>query len=126
MEIEAREMNKMKSFFVLIIASLIFAAPISATARDNFRCSGRIIEAGQTQDYVLKKCGQPSYIDKKSEKFAADFRHRYPENQEGYNYIIRENRIEVWTYNRGPSQFVRYLTFRNGKLTDISTGDYGY
>ncbi len=57
---------------------------------------------------------------------ATNFRTRYPEDQEGYNYIINENQIEVWTYNLGRTQFIRYLTFRNGTLVDIKTGGYGY
>jgi len=34
--------------------------------------------------------------------------------------------IEEWTYNFGPSRFVRIFTFRNGSVTDIRTGGYGY
>jgi hypothetical protein len=105
---------------------LIFAGPFSAVGGSGFRCGGRIIDVGNMRDYVLHQCGQPSNIDEKTERLATGFRSRYPENQEGYNYIINENRIEVWTYNLGPTQFIRYLTFRNGKLIDIKTGGYGY
>jgi Protein of unknown function (DUF2845) len=31
-----------------------------------------------------------------------------------------------WTYNFGPTRFVYYLTFQEGKLIDITTGDYGH
>ena len=31
-----------------------------------------------------------------------------------------------WDGVLGPTQFVRYLTFKNGKLVDMKTGDYGY
>ena len=34
--------------------------------------------------------------------------------------------IEEWTYNLGPTRFIRYLIFENGRLVDIKTGDYGF
>ena len=40
--------------------------------------------------------------------------------------IVEVVPIETWTYNRGSTQLIRYLTFRNGYLTRIQTGDYGY
>jgi hypothetical protein len=35
-------------------------------------------------------------------------------------------KIEEWTYNPGPTDFIRYLRFENGILTNISTGDKGF
>jgi hypothetical protein len=35
-------------------------------------------------------------------------------------------KIEEWTYNPGPTEFIRYLRFENGILTNISTGDKGF
>ena len=117
-------MNFFIVFFIML--SVIIAAPSSANGGASFRCSGRIIDVGQSKDYVLNKCGQPSNIDEKTEKLARNFRHRYPESHEEYSYIINENQIEIWTYNLGATKFVRYLTFRNGKLVAIKTGGYGY
>ena len=34
--------------------------------------------------------------------------------------------VEEWTYNFGPSRFVRIVTLKNGKVADIRVGDYGY
>jgi len=118
--------NKHFSCSVFIVFLLILAAPFSAMGGSGFRCGGRIIDIGNMQDYVLHQCGQPSNIEERTEKLASNFRTRYPEDQEGYNYIINENQIEVWTYNLGRTQFIRYLTFRNGKLVAIKTGGYGY
>ena len=111
---------------LLIMLSLVFVAPFPANAGASFRCGGRIIDVGQSRDFVLHKCGQPTNIEERAERLATNFVQRYPENHETYNYIINENQIEVWTYNLGPTQFVRYLTFRNGKLVNMKTGDYGY
>jgi hypothetical protein len=111
---------------MVLFSSLIFAGPFSAIGGSGFRCGGRIIDVGNMQDYVLHQCGHPSNIEERTEKLASNFRARYPEDQEGYNYIINENQIEIWTYNLGRTQFIRYLTFRNGKLVAIKTGGYGY
>ena len=34
----------------------------------------------------------------------------------------------IWTYNFGSTRFLYqyYLTFQEGKLIDIATGDYGH
>lgn len=29
-------------------------------------------------------------------------------------------------FNRGPTSFITYLIFENGRLTRIESGDYGY
>jgi hypothetical protein len=111
---------------LLIMLSLLFVAPFPVNAAASFRCGGRIIDVGQSRDFVFHKCGQPTNIEERTERFGTNFIQRYPEDHERYNYIINKNQIEVWTYNLGPTQFVRYLTFKNGKLIDIKTGDYGY
>lgn len=113
-------------FLILLFLSLIFAGSFSALAGADFRCSGRIIGVGNTQDYVLDKCGEPTSIEERTGSSVRGFRQRYPESHEELNYIIRERQIEVWTYNLGSTQFIRYLTFKNGKLVRIRTGGYGY
>jgi hypothetical protein len=32
----------------------------------------------------------------------------------------------IWTYNFGSTRFLYYLTFQEGKLIDITMGDYGH
>jgi len=34
--------------------------------------------------------------------------------------------VEEWEYNLGPTRFIRYLQFENGRLIRIIDGDYGY
>jgi hypothetical protein len=112
-------------FLALLSLLLILAGSFSSLAGSGLRCSGRIISVGDTQDYVLDKCGEPTSIEEKTGELAWGFRHRYPESHEELNHVIREIQIEVWTYNLGSTQFIRYLKFRNGKLVDIRTGGYG-
>ena len=37
-----------------------------------------------------------------------------------------EEEFEEWTYNRGPTQFLRVLTFRNGRLVRLEFPGYGW
>jgi hypothetical protein len=98
------------------------------------RCGTRLVHEGDTKAEVIHKCGEPSYVDSwKEERISRDFyvpvfydppwkyhRYRAP-------FLVNEHvKIEVWTYNFGPSQFIRYLRFENGVLKDISIGGYGY
>jgi len=128
-KIEAKEMvvKRIHFFFLSVLLLLVpFDHGFLVFAGSDFRCSGRIIHVGDTQDFVLDKCGPPTSIEERTERFARGFRQRYPESHEELNYIISEIQIEVWTYNLGRTQFIRYLTFKNRKLTRIETGDYGY
>lgn len=121
------KMKRTHRAFLMFLSLLIsFAVSFSAIAGSDFRCSGRIIAVGDTQDYVLDKCGEPTGIEERTERIARGFRQRYPESHEELNYVIREICVEVWTYNLGRTQFIRYLTFRNGRLVAIETGGYGY
>ena len=38
---------------------------------------------------------------------------------------IVEVQIDEWTYDFGSTQFVRYVTFEDGRLLRIDTGHYG-
>jgi len=33
--------------------------------------------------------------------------------------------IDEWTYDFGPTRFVRYLTFEQSRLISVTEGDYG-
>jgi hypothetical protein len=86
----------------------------------------------------LGKCGEPDFIDVRTEKRIRrdyyrdlvplwDF-NRYSTRQiyrEPF-LVVEEVVIEEWTYNFGPTRFIRYLTFENEKLVNIVTGDYGF
>lgn len=113
-------------FLTLLFLLIVFTGSFSALAGSDFRCSGRIIAVGDTQDYVLDKCGEPTSIEDRTDGIATGFRHSYPESHEELNYVITEMQVEVWSYNLGRTQFVRYLTFRNGRLVGMETGGYGY
>ena len=62
---------------------------------------------------VRKKCGPPTEASQRQER-------------KGWGYVLETVEIEEWTYNLGSTSFMVYLTFENGRLTRIESGEYGY
>jgi len=81
-------------------------------------CDSDEIKPGLTQYEILKHCGEPFFKDTRSEErlMGAD----------EHSKRLTTNRIDEWTYNFGPNQFLRILKFENGTLVDIRTADRGF
>jgi hypothetical protein len=67
---------------------------------------------------VIAKWGEPAWRNARQEKLKERL------SDGAFRKITIT--IDEWTYNLGPNRFMRILTFKNGKLTDINTGGYGY
>jgi hypothetical protein len=100
-----------------------------------FRCGTRLVSEGDSKYEVIQKCGEPAYVESwEEERTQKDFglRREYDTENRRYTwnrepFLVKEKvRIEEWTYNLGPTEFIRYLRFENGILTRISTGDKGF
>ena len=121
---------------VFIIGVVLCVVMLTEVDSLGFRCGGWLISKGDSKYEVLSKCGEPDYVETwYEERFVRDYYDPYVFDEDNqYNY--RRYRepiptrepviIERWTYNLGPHQFIRYLRFYNGTLTNIITGDYGY
>lgn len=107
----------------------LFAVPSPVPAED-FRCGANIISIGARQSEVRRKCGEPTSTqtwEAVRYKTSLGSRPVLPDEDIARPFLIKELvSIEEWEYNRGPSQFIRYLRFENGRLIRIITGDYGY
>jgi hypothetical protein len=80
-------------------------------------CGDRIISVGETKADVLAKCGEP--FTKTSHQEA--LRQELDRSTSRTVFVT----VEEWTYNFGPDRFMRVITLRNGKVTDIRTAGYG-
>jgi hypothetical protein len=116
---------------VLALMALLWAGAGDPSG-SGFRCGTRLVSIGESTSKVLQKCGQPSYIETwVEERIKRDFYKRIPAEpyEEFYRepFLVKEIiNIEEWEYNLGPTQFIRYLRFENGRLIRITIGDYGY
>ncbi len=85
------------------------------------RCDPGFVHEGDARLDVLARCGEPAVVDAWDETrdaFAT-----------GAGLARAETvsiRVEVWTYDLGPNQLVRFVRMENGRVTAISTGTYGY
>jgi hypothetical protein len=85
---------------------------------NQFQCGAQSVSVGDSAAEVVAKCGEPAWKDEREEII----REQLDDDTVRKVYIT----VEDWTYNFGPNQFLRVFTFRNGKVTDIRTGEYGY
>lgn len=84
-------------------------APPKAPPIPRARCDASVLKTGLGTFDVLTLCGEPAFQDVRLEVWGAS-----------------EVVVEVWTYDFGPTAFVRFLKFVEGKLRRIETGSYGY
>lgn len=82
------------------------------------RCDPDRFSPGTTDYSIVMKCGAPLFVDVryKDVLLAAP---------RGPARLVR-TRIEEWTYNLGPTQFMRIMLFENGELVETRTGDRGF
>jgi len=90
-----------------IVLSLFLLATVhsSAVALDDaptMRCDRESIITGEAEFQVKTACGKPDTV------------------------LIKGVARKVWIYNFGPTKFIYYLTFVNGRLERIQVGEYGY
>lgn len=80
------------------------------------RCAGGFIREGDIAPQVLRVCGQPW----RSERIAAS-------ELAALVGSARQAKggAQMWTYNFGPSKFMRHLYFVDGRLRLIKTGPRG-
>lgn len=121
--------------FIIIACVILTAPPIEAgtdSPASDLRCGVYIISRGARQSEVLRKCGSPNNIETwEQERIKRDFYQDIPAQSEEQlaqePLFLREQIVvEEWEYNFGPTRFIYYLRFENGRLKRITVGDYGY
>jgi hypothetical protein len=111
------------------LLALLLTASTPALA-DGMRCGTRLVSDGDTLYEVHDRCGEPQFKMKRMElrtvRTWLSTPCVTPATQCG-RMIERtvEVQVDEWTYDLGPTQFVRYVTFEDGRLLRIVTGDYG-
>lgn len=80
-------------------------------------CESVDFKIGRSQAEIRARCGQPFFIDSRREEVLS--------NISATAKRVTVNIVDEWTYNLGPHQFLRILTFRNGHLSEVRTGERG-
>jgi hypothetical protein len=111
-----RQVGVLASVWLLIVLGVTME---SALALD---CHGRLVVIGAIPWEVQERCGEPTAI----EDVMKHIPQRAYDPSQGTVYILVPVQQSIWTYNFGSTRFLYYLTFQEGKLIDIATGDYGH
>lgn len=97
-------MRKTNRFMISLIMTASLFVLCGGTPADDrvdettLQCPNGMVSIGDNEYSVLEKCGEPAF---------------------------EEERGTVWVYDYGPSEFVRYITFVDGKVNRIQFGGYG-
>ena len=94
------------------IIVLVVCLGSAAFADDGLRCGQRLVSVGELEDAVAAKCGPPARAT------------QHVEWCDDSDACIRVT-VDLWTYDRGPTEFVRTLRFENAILRHVFVGDYG-
>jgi hypothetical protein len=86
-------------------------------------CHGRLVVIGASPWEVKERCGEPTAIEDVMKNIPQRI---YDPKSQTSVYILVPVQQSIWTYNFGSTRFLYYLTFQEGKLIDIMTGDYGH
>jgi hypothetical protein len=70
---------------------------------------------------LLSLCGEPVFRDLRQEQIAVA--ESDGQVAMGTSTVVVK---ETWTYDFGPRAFVRYVQVRDGRVTGVRTGGYGY
>ena len=111
------------AFLSVVIMSLSLQG--KAFGYEGFRCSGHMFSPGALSSNIRKICGEPDHKTQwelgckgcRAQIYCYEGAcHDLPKSIQG------PLKMECWTYNLGPNQFVRFLKFQDGVLMRIKTG----
>ncbi len=122
----------MKATLLISFLAIALIIPIGNLAASDLRCGSRLVSVGDYRYDVLRKCGNPINVETWEDvRIRRGLLLSFPITPEQELFLQSPLAkelvtIEEWEYNFGPTQFIRYLRFENGRLRRITTGDYGY
>ncbi len=106
---------------IILVASVVclVSSSVAAATSNTFQCpNGSIVYIGDDLATVKTKCDPPTSIT----------RTPWVKGYTGYSDFAYYETVDVeeWVYDLGPTSFVMHLTFTNGVLVTIESGDYGH
>jgi hypothetical protein len=125
--------NRFESIAVLLLLAALIALIAWPAPAQAMRCGSRLISEGDPREKVLNECGPPADVQSWEEERYYDYDAPPPPylhrefQRYGNAYRVKVHvKVEVWTYNYGPSRFMDYVRIENGKVRDVYSGGYGY
>jgi len=102
----------------------------STNAADGLRCKNRLVAVGHTTYDVQALCGPPDHAERHVVTRAVrnQVRGACAFGARCSSAVIDtvDVTIDEWTYDFGTNRLVQYLTFEDGKLVVVRSGNYGH
>jgi hypothetical protein len=119
---------------VLFMSLCALLGPVAVSdSAQAMRCGSRLISEGDHREKLLNECGPPADVETWEEERYYNYDAPPPSYQyrefERYGSAYRVKviiRVELWTYNYGPSRFMDFVRIENGRVRQIYSGGYGY
>jgi hypothetical protein len=117
---------------IKIVTALFISLIVVPSDAFALRCESELVYIGDRKIEVFQKCGEPALIEKwkienttlkaeRNKKYLEDIITDLEEHQE-----VKTQILEEWTYNFGVNRLIHFLTFTNGKLSQIEVGSRGF
>lgn len=106
------------------------AEPVAAPVR-RATCEPSALHVGDAKIDLLARCGQPAVVDVRPQVDVIAVRVGTATGGADGNGAVTvgtatPTELEVWTYDFGPSTFVRFVVLENGVVARVETGGHGY
>jgi hypothetical protein len=98
--------------FWAVALAIALIAPAPAHGADSMRCGSRLLSVEARAADLIATCGEPAYRDVWT----------FQQGQTR-NWV---SDMEEWYYNFGPSQLLRIVKLRNGRVVAIDSDGYGF
>ncbi|RKH17928.1 DUF2845 domain-containing protein [Corallococcus sp. CA047B] len=105
----------------LVVACLALPSLVHASS---LRCDNKLVSEGASTDDALIKCGEPMSRRTRTEYASTRYKQKTA-HEEVSTEVGRSSTIEEWTYNFGPHRLMQVAIFRDGRLVDVRSGNYG-
>jgi hypothetical protein len=130
----------MLRIILFTVLLLFYSDAIVFATSTFFRCGPNLVSVGDTDQEVIRKCGEPTAKQVTGEKTTGysrstgnwesiDVTRRSDKKSPTTPYLEEysevSQKIEIWDYNCGNHSFTMTLVFVGHTLREIESGDYG-
>lgn len=123
---------ELKHWLLIGVAAIAGGSLTGGADAQGFRCETRLVTEGDSSMEVRSHCGDPDEARQRVESRVISRYVNTPcmkRHGPGVCTVMVQDIISVlvdeWTYDFGPQRFIQFLTFEQGKLVSVESGDYG-
>jgi hypothetical protein len=123
---------ELKHWLMVGVAAIACGVSTDGAQAQGFRCHTRLVNEGDSSLEVRAHCGDPDEARQRVESRVVS---RFVETPcmrahgPGLCRVLVQDVVSVlvdeWTYDFGPQRFIQFLTFEQGKLINVESGNYG-